>query len=804
MAVARFAVKKPIANATGLDAFLYEITRTSLTSIVAVNTSGFTKISAWIVPDGEDAAPENWIPYIDNIDLTSRNTFETFKIAVNLGDKIYASSVSGEVTFFINGIYDIEGRANVTVGEQEPDSPQVGDVWIRSDLDPQQVYFWAAAISEPAQNGWQPLGSIGPAGPANDLTIGTVETGEFGDPAEVTITGDSPDQVLNFVLPPGQQGPSTTLTIGTVTTSAPGEDAEVEVTGTSPDQTINFVLPRGETGPQGPDGLPTQTDNEGKYLTTDGTDAFWETVDALPDQTGNEGKYLTTDGTDPEWAFLSGGSAADEPPTTGLVDGSIWLDTDGDILAPNGRLIRWVKTATAGQTIFSGASDVVGTTLTYKVASEQVFLNGVQLVRGSDYTGSDGIEITLIDPAAAGDVVQIITIPFTETTSNAITESYFEQKGDLITALGANEPIILNSPGIDGQVLTVNTTTPTGLEWTTPTPDSSGNAIINGAFDINQRGFTSTTANTTFTFDRWFTRAVDGTSTFAAQSFTPGSEPVGGDQGRNYINITTSGQSISSARTAIGQTIESVRTFAGQTVILSFWAKSNSGTPSIAAYFGQNFGNGGSPSTGVDTAGQKVSITTSWNRYSLEFEIPSISGKTLGTSNDDRLVLFLLTSASSDWNFQTNSLGIQSTSIDIWGVQLEAGPVATPFRRNANSLQGELAACQRYYYRISSTGTDLLAWGAAYTTTTARYSVPFPVTMRIKPTALEQSGTASDYGIGISGVASVTCTGAPSFSAASVNLATFNASIPASMTAYHPVTIDSRNSNAYLAWSAEL
>jgi hypothetical protein len=468
MAVARFAVKKPIANASGTDAFLYEITRTSLTSIVAVNTSGFTKISAWIVPDGEDAVPANWIPYVDDIELTSRNTFETFRVAVNVGDKIYVSSASGEVTFFVNGVYDSEGRANVTVGEGEPESPQVGDVWITnyiSPTEPQQIYYWAAALSEPAPNGWQKLGTVGPAGPANALTIGTVETGEFGDPAEVTITGDSPDQVLNFVLPQGEQGPSNTLTVGTVTASAPGEDAEVEITGTSPEQTINFVLPRGETGPQGPDGLPTQTDNEGKYLTTDGTDAFWETVDALPDQTGNEGKYLTTDGTDPEWAFLSGGSAADEPPTTGLVDGSIWLDTDGDILAPNGRLIRWVKTATAGQTTFSGASDVVGTTLTYKVASEQVFLNGVQLVRGSDYTGSDGIEITLIDPAAAGDVVQIITIPFTETTSNTITESYFEQKGDLITALGANEPIILNSPGIDGQVLTVNTTTPTGLEW---------------------------------------------------------------------------------------------------------------------------------------------------------------------------------------------------------------------------------------------------------------------------------------------------------------------------------------------------
>jgi hypothetical protein len=458
MAVARFAAKKPIPNASGLDAFLYEVTRTSLTSIVAVNISGFTKISAWIVPAGEDENEDAWIPYVDNVDLTNRNTFETFRIAVNVGDKIYASSVSGEVTFFINGVYDLTSTTNITVGVQEPESPQIGDIWIRDDLDPTEVTFWDGTQ-------WKELGVTGPAGPSNELTIGTVETGEFGDPAEVTISGDSPEQVLNFVLPPGQQGPATTLTVGTVTASAPGEDAEVEITGESPDQTINFVLPRGEVGPVGPENLPDQEGNEGKYLTTDGTLSFWEDVDALPNQTGNEGKYLTTDGTDPEWAFLSGGSAADEPPATGLVDGSIWLDTDGEIQAPSGRLVRWVKTATAGQTIFSGASDGAGTTLSYKVASEQVFLNGVQLVRGSDYTASDEVEIILTDPTAAGDILQVITLPFVETTSNAINESYFEQKGDLITALGPNEPIILNSPGIDGQVLIVNTETPTGLEW---------------------------------------------------------------------------------------------------------------------------------------------------------------------------------------------------------------------------------------------------------------------------------------------------------------------------------------------------
>jgi hypothetical protein len=466
MAVARFAVDRPAAN---VDTLLFTIERTALTSLVAVNTSGFTTISAWIVPAGEDENPENWIYYMDDIGLTNRNSFETFKIAVNVGDQIYVKSSTGEVTFFINGIYDIAGRANVTTGAAEPESPQIGDVWINEAADPRQIYYWDGSI-------WMPLGTTGPG---NVLTIGTVETGEFGDPAEVTIEGDSPEQILNFVLPPGQQGPANALTVGTVTTSEPGEDAEVEITGTSPDQTINFVLPRGDVGPQGPIGpidLPDQTDNEGKYLTTDGTDPFWETVDALPDQTGNQGKYLTTDGTDPEWAFLSGGSAADEPPETGLVDGSIWLDTDGTIQPASVDLTRWTKIATAAQDTFTGEAEGGGATLTYVPGNEQVFLNGVQLVRGSDYTADSETSIVLASAASAGDIFQVLTLPPVAIV-DAVTKDTYEAKGDILTATAANTPTRI-AVGTTGQYLMANSATSTGLEWTDvdALPDQDTNA----------------------------------------------------------------------------------------------------------------------------------------------------------------------------------------------------------------------------------------------------------------------------------------------------------------------------------------
>ena len=327
---------------------------------------------------------------------------------------------------------------------------------------------------------------------------------------------------------------------------------------------------------------------------------------------------------------------------------------------------------------------------------------------------------------------------------------------------------------------------------------SNRNKIINGAFDINQRAFTSVTTNS-YGFDRFSLFAVDGTNTYSAQTFTAGAAPVAGYEGTNFARIVSTGQTATTALTSLQQSIEDVRTFAGQTVTVSFWAKAGSGTPSIVPWFQQSFGSGGS--TAVNTGGTKQAITTSWARYSFTIAIPSVSGKTIGSANI--LILRLVTSAGTDRSAYTDSIGIQSATIDFWGIQVEAGSVATPFE--TEDIGTTLAKCQRYYFRSVAGNPQQFGTGLAYSTTGIYVNIPFPVTMRSAPTSLETTGTASNYAVTLSSTASQALTSIPTFNAASVNSAGLLAvSTTGNLVQGNATFLVANTTNIYLGFSAEL
>jgi hypothetical protein len=148
----------------------------------------------------------------------------------------------------------------------------------------------------------------------------------------------------------------------------------------------------------------------------------------------------------------------------------------------------------------------------------------------------------------------------------------------------------------------------------------------------------------------------------------------------------------------------------------------------------------------------------------------------------------------------TSVVGTNGATFYITGVQLEAGSTASPFEYR--SYGTELALCQRYYYRISgSSGRQGV--GYAKTTTTADVAVSFPVTMRTNPSALEQSGTASDYLLAYQNTATA-CSSVPTFTNASVILGLVNYTVSAVLTAGNGLTAGANSANSYLGWSAEL
>ena len=365
---------------------------------------------------------------------------------------------------------------------------------------------------------------------------------------------------------------------------------------------------------------------------------------------------------------------------------------------------------------------------------------------------------------------------------------YFNQdpvttKGDLFTFSTTDARLAV---GANGTLLTADSSAATGLSYQNNFA-AGKNKIINGDFNIWQRGtsFTPTPGNLDYTADRWIAYS-DANHTDTQQTFTPGTAPVAGYESNYFMRIA---KSAGGAYLGLAQRIENVRTFAGQTVTVSFWAKASAAI-TLAGGYSQDFGSGGS--TAVSAFSITPTLTTSWARYSATIAIPSISGKTIGTSS-----------------YLTIDIGRTLTSsaitIDFWGVQVEEGSVATAFQTATGTLQGELAACQRYYYRIPySAASQIFGTGQAFSLTAGTIWIPYPVTMRTSPTALEQSGTAANYGLLNASGSAVACNTVPTFAAAFPNGAAVEATVASGLIAGNGTRISGVAGTPYLGWSAEL
>jgi len=347
----------------------------------------------------------------------------------------------------------------------------------------------------------------------------------------------------------------------------------------------------------------------------------------------------------------------------------------------------------------------------------------------------------------------------------AVSKRTVTAKGNLIVGT-ANSVVSNLAVGNDGETLVADSSTSTGLRYQGNFA-AGKNKIINGDFNINQRSFTSTTTSGTYGFDRWKFGASGGTVTYSTQTFTAGNAPAAGYEGTNYARIVTSGQSAAGDYALFQQNIEDVHTLAGRTFTVSFWAKAASGTPKIGFELNQTVGTGGSGSS-VTSVGN-VTISTTWTRYSITGTLGSLTGVTPGTNNTSYLECLLWVSAGSTWNSRGGGIqAIQNNTFDIWGVQLEAGSVATAFQTATGTIQGELAACQRYYVRFNAGNAYGNVANSGYTASSTQVNAffQFPVNLRTIPTAIDSS--AISY-LDVTGTG--TTVSSPSSAASGVNYA---------------------------------
>ena len=257
------------------------------------------------------------------------------------------------------------------------------------------------------------------------------------------------------------------------------------------------------------------------------------------------------------------------------------------------------------------------------------------------------------------------------------------------------------------------------------------NRVINGGMDVWQRGTTFANPALGYTADRWQgSTATAGTITRVATGDTTNLPNI-----QYALRYQRTNGSTSTSQLNIIQNFESVNSIplAGKTVTLSFYARKGANYSPTSSLLGvilatgtgtdQNYYTAGYTGT-ADTISSSATLTTTWQRFTYTATLPA--------TMTEMAVYF--------YAAPTGTAGA-ADYYEITGVQVELGSYATSFSRSAPNYGGELAACQRYYWRNTPNGSNsyLSTMGTGATTSIADMIVAVPVPMRVVPTVLETS-----------------------------------------------------------------
>lgn len=608
-------------------------------------------------------------------------------------------------------------------------------------------------------------------------------------------------------------------------------------------------------------------------------------VDATPYLTTLQGGTGTTTSPSSGQVLFSSGGTTYTPTTLNTLDvkgasysadapsspfvGQVWVDSTSAVSSFDSNIIRRKSfTATAGQTVFT-------TDFVFVNGYEQVYFNGMLLLRNSDYTTNGAAyTVTLTSAAAANDVVEVVTITnlnsinTATTTTNTFTgnQTINNNTGTILSVIGdasIAEPVnIFRSNEASGVVSRRNngsysnptsvlsgertafyiggsydgasyvnhaainmwasenqTSTARGsyISFDTTSIGSAGraerlridsngntsslfnqsfanssyagkNVIINGAMDIWQRGTSFPSgvglgSTVVYSADRWhwYRGLNDSGGTLTRQSAGLAGFQYCIRMQRNSGNTST--QALGLRYTA--ETADSVR-FAGKQVTLSFWARKGANYSGSGNAFAAHIATG----TGVDQvvhsftgftyiSTQSITLTDTWQRFTL-------TGTAASNITQIGLEMF---------HTPTGTAGANDY-MEITGIQLEEGSIATPFSRYAGGIQQELAACQRYYEQSEIYGLI----GHAYSSTQFAFNYKFNVAKRAVPSVSMLSAGSYNLYSGNSTPRTMSSVGS---NLVGLNQVQFLATVSNATTAGYSCHIDGGVSNA-IVMSAEL
>jgi len=250
--------------------------------------------------------------------------------------------------------------------------------------------------------------------------------------------------------------------------------------------------------------------------------------------------------------------------------------------------------------------------------------------------------------------------------------------------------------------------------------DIDENPLLNGYFDHvpDDADASITAAGYIGVSWRLHDLGTDGVGTVSRQAFDFGQVTVP-ENPEYFLRFaqTTGG---TSTKPTLLNAIEDVRTFAGELVTLQGYYRSNI---AIGVRYRQDFGAGGSPS--ADVSGDEVSLpntvdsnsTAQWKPFSVTFRLPTVVGKTLGTTaNTSHLAIEFRSPLATTFQY------------DLANVRLVRGGSRDTSKRRPKTL--EKRYLDRYY------------WAASVQAQNAAFHVGFPTQMRAAPTVAAGAATA--------------------------------------------------------------